>query len=314
MSDLAVSLAPDLAKAVAGWRAWLAEEKRASEHTLAAYDRDLAGFLSFLTGHLGAPPSLDALESLKLPDFRAWLASRERQGLARSSTARALSTLRGFFRWGEREGLFENPAVGRLKNPKQAQSLPKALTAREAREALRAVAELQEEPWLARRDLAVLLLLYGCGLRVGEALGLTRGEAPAPGQGSLTVRGKGNKQRVVPLLPVITQAVAAYLEACPFDPGPKGPLFLGVRGGPLSARRVQETMARLRALLNLPPEATPHSLRHSFATHLLAEGGDLRTIQELLGHASLSTTQRYTAVDAERLLDVYQKTHPRAGK
>ena len=314
MSDLAVSLAPDLAKGVTGWRAWLAEEKRVSDHTLGAYERDLEAFLRFLRDHLGEPPSLAALESLKLTDFRAWLAARERQGLARSSTARALSTLRGFFRWGERQGLFENPVVGRLRNPKQAQSLPKALTAREVKESLKAVTELQEEPWLAQRDLAVLLLLYGCGLRVGEALGLTRGDAPKPGQGALTVRGKGDKERVVPLLPLVTGAIAGYLELCPFQPGPKAPLFLGSRGGPLGARRVQETMARLRALLNLPPEATPHALRHSFATHLLAEGGDLRTIQELLGHASLSTTQRYTAVDAERLLDVYQKAHPRAAK
>ncbi len=314
MSDLAASLAPDLAKGVAAWRAWLSDEKRASGHTLAAYERDLASFLAFLQDHLGEPPSLAALESLKLTDFRAWLAQRERRGLARSSTARALSTLRGFFRWGERQGLFENPAVGRLKNPKQAQSLPKALSAREVKEALKAVTELQDEPWLAKRDLAVLLLLYGCGLRVGEALGLTRGQAPEPGQGALTVRGKGEKDRVVPLLPIVTQAIGAYLALCPYQPDAKGPLFLGQRGGPLSARRVQETMARLRALLNLPPEATPHALRHSFATHLLAEGGDLRTIQELLGHASLSTTQRYTAVDAERLLDVYEKAHPRAGK
>lgn len=314
MSDLAVSLAPDLAKGVAGWRAWLAEERRASEHTLDAYERDLEGFLRFLRDHLGEPPSLAALESLKLADFRSWLAARERQGLARSSTARALSTLRGFFRWGERQGLFENPVVGRLRNPKQAQVLPKALTAREVKESLRAVTELQGEPWIAKRDLAVLLLLYGCGLRVGEALSLTRAQAPEPGQGALTVRGKGSKERVVPLLPLVTQAIADYLALCPFQPGAKAPLFLGSRGGPLGARRVQETMARLRALLNLPPEATPHALRHSFATHLLAEGGDLRTIQELLGHSSLSTTQRYTAVDAERLLNVYQKTHPRAGK
>ena len=202
--------------------------------------------------------------------------------------------------------------AGQLRNPRQPQSLPKALTTREAREALRSVGELQEEPWLAKRDLAVLLLLYGCGLRVGEALGLTRGQAPRPEQEALRILGKGGKERVVPLLPVIGEAVQDYLAHCPYKPGPQGPLFLGSRGGPLGARRVQETMAKLRALLQLPPGATPHALRHSFATHLLAEGGDLRTIQELLGHSSLSTTQRYTAVDAERLLDVYKKTHPRA--
>jgi integrase/recombinase XerC len=313
MTELPASLAPDLGKAVAGWSAWLAEEKRASDHTLAAYRRDLEGFLFFLQGYLGEPPSLAALESLKIKDFRAWLAERERRGLARSSTARALSTLRGFYRWGERQGLFENAAVSQLRNPRQSKALPKALTEAETREALRGVLELQGEPWLAKRDLAVLLLLYGCGLRIGEALGLTRAEAPAPGQGALKVRGKGNKERMVPLLPLVTAAVADYLTACPYQAGPDEPLFLGKRGGPLSARRVQDTMAKLRGLLSLPAEATPHALRHSFATHLLAGGGDLRTIQELLGHASLSTTQRYTAVDAERLLDVYRKTHPRAG-
>jgi integrase/recombinase XerC len=309
-----VAAAPDLAAAMADWQAWLREEKRASPHTCLAYRRDLAHFLAFLTGHLGQHPTLGDLAQLRTADFRAWLAARAADGLQRSSTARALSTLRGFFRWLKRRGLADNAALATLRTPKVPKSVPKALTAAEAEDVVGTVAELSDDDWIGKRDCAVLLLLYGCGLRIGEALGLTRSMAPEAGQDSLLVTGKGNKQRMVPLLPVVAAAIADYLAACPFAQPQDGPLFLGKRGGPLTARRVQERLQDLRSLLGLPESATPHALRHSFATHLLAGGGDLRAIQELLGHASLASTQRYTEVDVAGLLEVYDRAHPRAGR
>lgn len=306
--------APDLTAAIHDWQAWLHNEKRASPHTCLAYRRDLAHFLAFLTGHLGQHAALADLDALRTADFRAWLAARAGAGLKRSSSARALSTLRGFFRWLKRRGLADNAALASLRTPKVPKAVPKALTAAEAEEVVATVAEMSDEDWIGKRDGAVLLLLYGCGLRIGEALGLTRAMAPKPGQESLLVTGKGNKQRMVPLLPVVAAAITDYLAACPFAQANDGPLFLGKRGGPLTSRRVQQRMQDLRGLLGLPESATPHALRHSFATHLLAGGGDLRAIQELLGHASLSSTQRYTEVDVAGLLEVYDRAHPRAGR
>lgn len=298
-----------LAAAIAGWRQWLTSEKRMSPHTLAAYGRDLGGFIGFLAGHLGDSVSLDALAALTPADFRAWLARRAVDGLEKSSTARALSTVRGFFRFLERRGLAANAAVGAVRGPRVPRSVPKALTVDEARDALEGVGELSDEPWIAARDTAVLALLYGCGLRVGEALDLNRRVLPIGD--TLTITGKGGKARMVPVLPVVRRAVADYLARCPYRLGAGDPLFVGARGGRLGARRVQQAIQALRGGLGLPETATPHALRHSFATHLLAGGGDLRAIQELLGHASLSTTQRYTAVDAARLLDVHRAAHPR---
>jgi integrase/recombinase XerC len=305
------TVAPDLAAAIADWQAWLRDEKRASRHTCLAYGRDLTHFLAFLAEHHGGRSGLAELHALTTADFRAWLAARASTGLKRSSTARALSTLRGFFRWLKRRGLADNAALSALRTPKVPKAVPKALTAAEAEEVVATVAELSDDDWIGKRDAAVLLLLYGCGLRIGEALGLTRAMAPRPGQQALLVTGKGNKQRMVPLLPVVTAAVAEYLAACPFAQRKEDPLFLAKRGGPLTARRVQQRMQDLRALLGLPESATPHALRHSFATHLLAGGGDLRAIQELLGHASLASTQRYTEVDVAGLLEVYDRAHPR---
>ena len=302
----------DVRAAVDDWRAWLRNERRASPHTLAAYGRDLEQFLGFLTGHLGEAPSLKGLGALRTADFRAWLADGMARGLSRASTARALSVVRGFFRWLARGGWVENPALAMLHTPRLPKSVPKALSAEAAIEAVDTVAELSDESWIGKRDTAILTLLYGCGLRIGEALALTRRQAPLPGQDMLRVTGKGRKQRLVPLLPVVAEAIAEYLAHCPYVLSPDAPLFRGARGGPLQARRVQERMAALRRLLGLPETATPHALRHSFATHLLAGGGDLRAIQELLGHASLSTTQRYTDVDVAGLLAVYERAHPRA--
>lgn len=299
-----------LVAAISAWSAWLAHERRASPHTLDAYAHDLAEFLEFMSGHTGGPLGLGTLAGLRLADFRAWLAHRQNRGLARTSTARALSTVRGFFRRLEKTGVGGNGAISVLRTPKVPQSIPKALSEDEAFTAIAAAAEMADEPWVARRDAAILTLLYGAGLRIGEALGLDRRDVPAGP--ALRVTGKGNKERVVPLLPVVLEAIAEYLDACPHRLAPDGPLFVGKRGGRLAPAQVQATLRKVRRALGLPETATPHALRHSFATHLLAGGGDLRTIQELLGHASLSTTQRYTAVDTARLSEVYRLAHPRA--
>ena len=304
--------APDLAAAVEDWLSWLRHERRASEHTVIAYGQDLSDFLAFLAEHLGSLPTLDALAGLTPADFRAWLAARLRNGLARSSTARALSVVRNLFRWLHKRGLAENPAIGTIRTPKVPQAVPKALTVDQTSDALDSVAELDDRPWVGKRDVAVLLLLYGCGLRVGEALSLRRRDAPTPQQEALTITGKGGKERVVPLLPIVGEAIDGYLAICPHRLPAEGPLFVAIRGGPLRSRQIQTRLQSLRPLLGLPETATPHALRHSFATHLLAGGGDLRAIQELLGHSSLSTTQRYTAVDPSALLSVYDRAHPRA--
>jgi integrase/recombinase XerC len=303
--------APDLIDAIALWQSWLATERRASPHTVAAYGRDLAAFLDFLAEHQGGLPSLASLAALAPADFRAFLAARAAAKAKRSSAARGLSVLRGFFRFLDRRGILHNPALVAVRTPKLPRSVPKALSAEDADAALDTVDDLATRPWLGRRDLALLTLLYGCGLRLGEALSLRRAEAPvAPG--TMTITGKGGKQRMVPVLPQVSEAVRQYLAHCPYKLAPQDPLFVGARGGPLHPRLVQGQMAKLRTILGLPEGATPHALRHSFATHLLAGGGDLRAIQELLGHASLSTTQRYTAVDAARLAAVYDEAHPRA--
>lgn len=312
LDPLAGLLRDDLARAAADWLRWLTSEKRASPHTLEAYRRDLGAFLGFVCEHLGGPIALEQLDALTTTDFRAWLARRAAGGLQRSSTARALSVVRSFFAFLDREGLASNVTLRMIRTPKVPKSVPKALAVDEAGELVEAVGTEGAEPWILQRDSAVLLLLYGAGLRIGEVLSLTRREAPTMAQDSLTVIGKGRKTRMVPLLPVIGEAVQAYLALCPYDPGPEGPLFLGRRGGPLKARLIQLRLATLRRALGLPETATPHALRHSFATHLLAGGGDLRAIQELLGHASLSTTQRYTAVDSAALLKTYHAAHPRA--
>ena len=304
--------APDLLAAIKNWQTWLRSERRAAPHTCAAYARDLTQFLGFVAGHLGGEPNLKDLDEFGITDFRAWLAARHGMGLKRTSLARGLSVVRGFYRWLAKAGLADNAAVTALRTPKVPRSLPRALDAGDAEAALDAPHELARDPWIGKRDAAVLTLLYGCGLRVGEALSLKRRDAPAPGQDTLLITGKGGKERLVPLLPVVREAIRDYLANCPFDPGPGGPLFVGIRGGALGPRQVQMRMAEIKALLGLPGGATPHALRHSFATHLLAGGADLRMIQELLGHTSLSTTQRYTDVDVAGLLSVYQRAHPRA--
>jgi integrase/recombinase XerC len=301
--------APELAAAAAAWLRRLRTEKRFSPHTVAAYGRDAEAFLDFLADHIGGAPDFAALRRLRPADFRAWLASRFYDKYANSSSARALSSLRSLFLHLDRAGHVRNAALAAVKSPKLPKTAPKPLTAGEALDLLDNAELDAREPWVAKRNVAVLMLLYGCGLRIAEALSLTRAEAPAAG--AMAITGKGRKQRVVPVLPTVAEAIAAYVAACPHALAAEAPLFVGVRGGPLHPRIVQGLIQKLRPLLGLPETATPHALRHSFATHLLAGGGDLRTIQELLGHASLSTTQRYTAVDAKTLLEVYDQAHPR---
>lgn len=301
---------PALVRAALDWRSWLGHERRYSAHTLDAYGRDLAAFFAFLADHLGYPPGLADLGQLKAVDFRAYLAGRDRPDRAKASIARGMSTVRGFFGFLEKRGLAKNAAIGAIGSPRIPKSVPRALSEVEASEAVDAVRELSDEPWIAARDEALLMLLYGCGLRLGEALALTRGAAP---QGdAMVVTGKGRKQRLVPVLPIVRRAISDYLALNPHRGGDGAPLFVGQRGDALNPGVAQRQVRRLRAMLELPETATPHAFRHSFATHLLAGGGDLRTIQELLGHASLSTTQRYTDVDAARLEVVYRRTHPRA--
>jgi integrase/recombinase XerC len=301
---------PDTGAALQGWLAWLDGERRLALRTRLAYGRDMAAFLNFLAGHLGGPPDLRALSELAPADIRAYLALRSGQGYERTSTARALASIRNFFRFLDRRGLAPAAAVHAVRTLRPRNFLPKPLSERDALSAVATVANLSDEPWIARRDVALLVLLYGCGLRIGEALALDRMQAPTGD--TLLVTGKGGKERLVPVIQAVRDAVAAYLAACPHDPGERGPLFLGERGARLNPAVAQKQVRRLRGLLGLPETATPHALRHSFATHLLAGGGDLRTIQELLGHASLSTTQRYTEVDSARLLAVHRVAHPRA--
>jgi len=302
----------DVKAEIAGWLTFLGAERRMATKTLEAYARDIAQFLSFLACHMGGAPSLRQLGKLAPADIRAFMAARRAEGVGNRSLMRALAGARSFARYLERNGKGKVAALAAVRTPKLPKTLPKPLPADMAKRMTDIEVRVGEvrEPWVIARDAAVLGLLYGAGLRISEALGLKRKDVT--GADALTVTGKGNKARMVPLLPQVAKLIADYVGLCPLDLPLGGPLFVGSRGGPLSPRVVQLTVARLRGALGLPDSATPHALRHSFATHLLARGGDLRSIQELLGHASLSTTQIYTAVDAERLLDVYNSAHPRA--
>jgi integrase/recombinase XerC len=311
IDDVSFPADAELRKHAEGWLDWLTHTKSYSRHTLTAYTIDMRHFMGFLQRHAGAEVTITILKGLTLRDFRSWLASRHGENFTAASTARALSVVRGFFRYLHKQDLFENPAVFHVRTPKLPKSLPKALSADQALFSLASVGANHKQEWVQLRDMALLTLLYGCGLRIGEALSLTASDLPE-GALSLMLTGKGNKQRMVPLLPQVHEAIAAYKKACPYTLSAKEPLFRGVRGKALQPALFQKEIAHLRSALGLPDSATPHAFRHSFATHLLAEGGDLRTIQELLGHTDLSTTQRYTKVDHERLLSAYQKAHPRA--
>ncbi len=296
-------------QAASAYLAWLAEERRASPLTVEAYGRDIAGLLAFLAGHLGGEPGLEELRGLSQGDLRAWLAAGAAAGVGNATRARRLSAVRGLFRYLARHHGMENPAPALLGRPRARPPVPRALTVEQARGVAEDVGEVSDTAAVQARDTALFTLLYGCGLRIAEALALNVRDAA--GDGALRVLGKGSKERLVPVLPAVRQALAAWLRVHP-DHRPDAPLFPGVRGGRLNAGVAQRTLRNYRRLAGLPEHATPHALRHSFATHLLAGGADLRSIQELLGHASLSTTQRYTSVEAAGLLDVWRRTHPRS--
>jgi integrase/recombinase XerC len=305
---------PQLAAAARDWLAHLAGERRVSTHTLSAYRRDLSQFLHFLSGHFGETPSFALIEKIALADMRGFLAARRKEGAGSRSLLRQLSGLRSFGRHIERNGFCKLAVFSALRTPKLARRLPKALTANAARAVVDVGSRADDSrpAWILARDAAVLGLLYGAGLRVSEALSIKRKDAPIGRLDFVSIMGKGGKNRSVPVIAPVQKAIATYLDLCPYPLSPDGPLFVGAKGGPLSPRVIQLALERLRGALGLPETATPHALRHSFATHLLGRGGDLRTIQELLGHASLSTTQIYTAIDSARLLEVYRGAHPRA--
>jgi integrase/recombinase XerC len=303
-------VSPAATSALAGWLEHLKALKGASDNTLTAYQGDVLDFLAFITAHKAEPQGLTALARIDVTDMRAWMAQTRGQGVGARSLARKLSAVKAFYRWlAEREG-FEATAVLSIRAPKFQKKLPRPLAVDAAHELIDAIEVQSDKPWVAARDVAVVTLLWGCGLRISEALSLTGADAPLPA--SLRIRGKGGKERIVPVLPAAAEAVDAYLRLCPYPCEADAPLFRAIRGGPLAPGAIQKVMARARMQLGLPASATPHAMRHSFATHLLNAGGDLRAIQELLGHASLSTTQAYTGVDTVRLMEVYARAHPKA--
>jgi integrase/recombinase XerC len=303
-----------ITREMARWLTHLRAERRLSPKTLDAYARDLRQCLDFLCEHWGTRVTLARFSHLEAADIRAFMAMRRADAIVSRSLMRTLAGLRSFGRFLEREGKGKVGALSAIRAPKVGKSLPKPLSMPAAKRLANAAERAGEtrDPWILARDAAVMALLYGSGLRISEALGLRRRDVPRPGEGDvLIVTGKGAKTRMVPVLENVLALVADYVAVCPFSLPPEGPIFVGARGGPLRARIIQLTMERLRGALGLPDSATPHALRHSFATHLLSRGGDLRAIQELLGHSSLSTTQVYTGIDSERLLEVYRSTHPR---
>lgn len=307
---MTLAISPAARDALEAWLTHLRALDGRSEKTVTAYGSDIRGWLDFLTQHRGGTEGLAGLVEVPVSDLRAWMAHERGRGVAPRSVARALSAVKGFTAWlADRHG-GDATTILQTRAPRFQKKLPRPLSVDAAADVLDTVGDDARTPWVAARDTAVVTLLYGCGLRISEALGLTGAASPLPQV--LRITGKGGKERLVPVLPAAHEAVVAYVQLCPFDLTPEGPLFRGTRGGPLNPRLIAAAMERTRNRLGLPATATPHALRHSFATHLLAEGGDLRSIQELLGHASLSTTQTYTAVDAARLMQVYADSHPRA--
>ncbi|WP_421748425.1 tyrosine recombinase XerC [Cognatishimia sp.] len=303
-------ISPAASEARDGWLQAQKALKGASENTLTAYFSDVSEFLAFMTEYKGGQQGLAPLSKLTVRDMRAWMAQMRSGDLSARSLARKLSAVKSFFRWlAEREG-FDPTAVLSTRAPKFQKKLPRPLAPDAAQAVINTVEIQSKDAWVGARDTAVITLLYGCGLRISEALGLNRCDAPLPEV--MRIIGKGGKERIVPVLPAARGAVDEYLRQCPYPLEDNGPLFIGVRGRRLSARQIQSVMQNVRMQLGLPATATPHAMRHSFATHLLEASGDLRSIQELLGHASLSTTQAYTAVDTARLMDVYNKAHPKA--
>lgn len=309
MSDFAFACDETCRAQLTDWLTGLASVRRLSPKTITAYQTDLSQFTSFMATHLGQPLSICALQNLRAGDIRAFMAMRRNSGIGARSLARQLSALKNFFTFLEQQDLIDNQVLHVVRTPKIPRSLPKALTANEALNTISMTHQLEPRAWIAARDMAVLSLCYGAGLRIAEALAVCGQDLNAT---SLRVTGKGGKIRLVPLIETVRQIIDTYLDVCPYKLPGSEPIFRGLRGGVLSPRLIQQRMVQLRGALGLPPSASPHALRHSFATHLLGNGGDLRAIQELLGHASLSSTQIYTEVNTEHLLNAFQKAHPRA--
>ena len=299
----------DFADSLKKWRDYLRYERNLSPHSLRAYQADILHFLRFLTQHLGKAPALDDLSDVHLRDFRSWLVQKANEGNSSRSRARSVSALRNFLKFLDRQGILHNSGITMLQTPKVPRSLPKAVSF-ERIKALLGKPENSAEDWTSARDRALFTLLYGCGMRIAEALALNIGDIPD--DDFWRVLGKGNKERIIPTLPFVDQMIQNYLKLRPGDPQRQAPLFIGVQGRRLNQGVVQKSMRDLRASLGLPDTLTPHALRHSFATHLLAEGANLREIQELLGHVSLSTTQIYADFDNKQLLDIYKNAHPRS--
>ncbi len=304
-SEIKYNASREIKQLIAQWQSWLLNERRYSPHTLDAYSRDLSGFFDFAAEHLGKVPETADLAKLEVHDFRAYLSQRAARHIDKSSLARELSTLKNFFKWLARYDILRNPALSVIRTPRRAKVLPKALEVNDTFNVIDEAQNLASNSWQGLRDTAIFTLLYGCGLRISEALSLNVGDIG--NNDFLRIKGKGNKERIVPLLPVVVENINKYLAECPYQPKQGEPLFLGARGDRLVPRIIQRQMQKIRAYLGLPDNLTPHALRHSFATHLLAEGTDLRSIQELLGHASLTTTQRYTDVQIETLKKEYDK-------
>ena len=302
---------PQLLSARKDWLEQLQKTRRVAKLTVEAYERDSRQFLSFLCQHLGHIPDISDLSGLRVADMRSFLAYRRNMGVGSRSLGRGLAGIRSFFNFLTRAGLADVPAARIVRTPKQPKSLPKPLNIADALHIVDKKTQLDDEPWVASRNAAILTLCYGCGLRISEALSLTPADFSDKNATSIYVTGKGGKTRLVPVIPAVHEAIDDYLSCCPFILPPDQPLFRGVHGGKLQRAIVERAVQQLRSSLGLPDSVTPHALRHSFATHLLSRGGDLRTIQELLGHASLSTTQIYTGVDTDRLMEVYKKAHPR---
>ena len=310
MTARAALLSPQVREALAMWGSQLSAIHGRAENTVKAYTADVLGYVHFMALHRGGTEGLAPLASPAQSDLRAWMASERARGVQARSLARSLSAVKSFTAWVADRAGADATTVLSARAPRFKRKLPRPLSEQGAFDMIETVGDQSDEPWVSARDRAVVTLLYGCGLRISEALGLTGAAHPLPEV--LRIKGKGGKTRLVPVLPVARDCVGLYTRLCPFDLAPDAPLFRGVRGGALSPRLIALVMERARGQLGLPATATPHAMRHSFATHLLSAGGDLRAIQELLGHASLSTTQAYTAVDAARLMEVYEKAHPRA--
>lgn len=303
------NVATDTVNTLLRWRRYLESERRVSDHTLDAYGRDVGGFILVLGEYKGSTVTLELLARLQVRDFRAFMAARRNDGLSPQSTARLLSSIRNFYRYLARAEGIENDAIEAVQSPKKPHRVPRPLTEEAARSVVEVLPDFADEDWVGARDIAVISLLYGCGLRIGEALSLNK--ANQPKSDTMRVLGKRNKERIVPVLPAVRQAIDDYVAKCPYQLSPNGPLFVGKRGGRLNPRIIQGAMQKVRIALALPETATPHALRHSFATHLLSRGGDLRTIQELLGHSDLKATQVYTEVDSAQLKRVYDQAFKR---